>query len=119
MKFEEIFTVLDDAHEDWYGDWPNHGQRFPVIFDVYADGDDTYYRLHECDYRLRNCCDNSINYVNCDIGGQLPISSGRYMAIFYVMLSSWRDWETGYRETEVSFDVSEVLRIGEADWDEF
>lgn len=94
--------------------WPKHGKSYQVVFEVEYIGKhwedqpriDVVYCHADLDYILseQGLCD----LVDSD---ELPIASGTYSATFTFHHYPHTDWETGAREDDYGFTVSNLKYI--------
>lgn len=106
-------TISAEAEEDKVP-WPKHGKAYHVVFEVEYIGKhwedqpriDVVYCHADLDYILseQGLCD----LVDSD---ELPIASGTYSASLTYHHYPHTDWETGGREDDYGFTVSNLKHI--------
>lgn len=94
--------------------WPGHGKSYTVVFEVEYIGKhwedsphiDVVYCHADLDFILSE--HDLHDLVDSD---EMPIASGTYSAIFTYYHHPYTDWETGAREDDYGFTVSNLKHI--------
>jgi hypothetical protein len=108
--------IVDDPHDNDLGriPWPVHGKTYNVEFEVEYIGkyweDRPKVEVTECHDDLGHLlAEADIEWlIDSD---ELPIASGTYKADVTYYQYPYTDWETGHREDDYGFTVSNLKHI--------